>query len=422
MTVEEKSWILYDVANSAFVLIVITTVMPIFFKDVAARGIEASVSTAHWGFANSLAALGVAIMAPLLGALADYRGRKKTFLVLFLGLGVLATLLLALVGEGRWLQCLALYGLARIGFSGTLLFYDAFLVDVTPKNRMDWVSACGYAWGYVGGTAPFVVVVVLIALASPAGGSASIPPWAAKTGFVIAALWWLLFSVPLLKNVRQKHYLPASSHPLRDGLAELAATFRKIRTHRNAFIFLVAYFFYIDGVDTIITMASAFGRDIGLGVNALIPAFLMTQLVAFPFALLYGRLAARFSTRSMLYAGIAVYAGITLIGYFLPAMPTLKAKVVLFWLLAFLVATSMGGIQALSRSFFGRLIPARHAAEFFGFYNIFGKFAAIMGPFLMGLIGRLTGETRYGILAVLLLFAIGAAMLARVDPEAGRAA
>jgi UMF1 family MFS transporter len=231
---------------------------------------------------------------------------------------------------------------------------------------------------------------------------------------VIVAVWWLAFSVPLLKNVRQRHAIAADARPIRASFRRLLATFRDIRRYRDAFLFLLAYFFYIDGVDTIITMATAYGRDIGLAIGQLILAILMIQMVAFPFALFYGKLAVRFSGRAMIFAGIGVYILITGLGFFLPDIESLPMKTAAFWFLAFLIATSMGGLQALSRSYFGRLIPAGRSAEFFGFYNVFGKFAAIIGPFLMGGIGRLSGDSRYGLLSILVLFVAGGWVLTQV--------
>jgi len=418
LSVPERAWILYDVANSAFILILVTTVMPIFFKDVAAEGIPPAISTAHWGFAVSFSSLVLAVMAPVMGVLADYRYMKKRFFNAFLGAGICFTLLLMTVREGEWRMCLFLFVLAKIAYSGANLFYDAFLVDVTPKDRMDRISSAGFAWGYIGGTVPFLMVIGILFVTIPSGGSATVSTFSAKAAFLITALWWGLFSLPMVKRVHQIHYLPPSASPVRESFARLFTTLKNIRKHKNAFLFLAAYFFYIDGVDTIITMAAAYGRDIGLGVATLILAILMIQVVAFPFALLYGHLASRFSTKRLLFVGIFVYMVITLLSFFLPVLPSPGAKTVMFWVLAFMVASSQGGIQALSRSFFGKLIPAHRSAEFFGFYNVFGKFATIGGPFLMGLVSRLTGHSRYGALSLLVLFAIGAVILARVESVA----
>lgn len=410
----EWSWVLYDCANSAFVLIVMTAVLPIYFKDVASHGITPAISTAHWGFVNSFASLVLALLAPILGVLADFPGRKKRFWAGFLLLGCLFTLALPLVGEGMWMLCLILFFFARIGYAGSNIFYDAMLVDVAPKKRMDWVSASGYAWGYIGSTIPFLAGIFLIRGWDKLGFSSSAS--ATRWVFVITALWWFLFSLPMWKNVKQVYAVAPSRSPVRDALRRLGNTLRNLRRHREAFLFLAAYFFYIDGVDTIIVMATSYGRDVGIEGSTLILMVLVIQLAAFPFALVYGRLAQVFSAKTMLLFGICVYVLIVLLGFALPFFPTNESKTALFWVISLLVASSQGGIQALSRSFFGKLIPVENSAEFFGFYNVFGKFAAILGPFLMGFLARTTGDTRWGVLGILLLFLIGGTILLRVRP------
>ncbi len=414
MTREERSWVLYDIGNSAFVLIMVTAIMPIFFKEYAASGIPAVESTANWGFANAAASTILAILAPVLGSLADYRHHKKRFFLFFVAFGVLFTLALSLVGAGQWLLCLALFVLARVGWSGADIFYDAFLTDITVPARMDRISARGYAYGYIGSVVPFAVIIGLLLWAGMADG---LPVAATRIGFVVVAVWWLAFSLPLVRNVHQVYFLPATRQPIRDSYQRLLATGEKIRHHRQAALFLLAYFFYIDGVGTVISMAAAYGHDLGFSVPLLIAVLLVTQILAFPFALLFGRLAAKYSTRIMLLAGILVYCLVVGIAFLLPFIADPQTKVVLFWAISFLVASAMGGIQALSRSFFGRLIPPQQSAEFFGFYHIFGKFAVIVGPLLMGVIGRISGDSRWGILSILLLFFIGAVLLLQVgDP------
>ncbi len=412
----EKSWIIYDVANSAFVLVVVTAIMPIFFKEVASRGIPPAVSTAWWGYANSLSSAILVVLAPVMGTFADYPGWKKRLFALFLVIGVLATCGLFFTADGAWLYCLAVFIIARTGWAGTNVFYDAFITDITTPERMDKVSAAGYAWGYIGSVVPFLAVIGLI-MAMPATGG-SIPADAARAGFLVVALWWILFSLPLMKNVRQVYGTPPTARPVRDAFSRLFATFGHLRGHRNAFLFLLAYFFFIDGVDTVITMAVAYGVDIGLSSSTLILAILVIQIVAFPFALLWGKLTDRFRVKPLLQAGIAIYCLITLLAFLLPSFPSLQAKTAMFWLLSVMVASTMGGIQALSRSFFGRLVPPEQSAEFFGFYNISGKFATITGPFLMGVTGQLFGHSRYGILSILVLFLAGSIVLAKVGEPA----
>jgi MFS transporter, UMF1 family len=414
LTRTEISWILYDVGNSAFVLIIVTTLMPIFFKDIASKGIPDYISTANWGFANSAASLALAVLAPVLGALADYQGRKKKFFTAFVAIGAAFTLFLTLVGEGQWMLCIWVFILARIGWAGANIFYDAFIVDVAEKDRMDRVSSHGYAWGYIGSVIPFLIIIALL-LTAPGKQGDVLPQFQTKIGFVIVVIWWLVFSIPILRNVDQVYFTPASAAPIRDSFMRLRDTFFKIRNHKQVFLFLAAYFFYIDGVDTVISMATAYGRDLGFSVTLLIAMILFIQIIAFPFALLYGNLARRFSAKTMIMAGIGVYCIITFISFLLPSVEDQSIKTAEFWFMSFLVGSSMGGIQALSRSYFGKLIPASASAEFFGFYNVFGKFAAITGPFLMGLVGRLAGHSRWGVLSILILFIIGAWLLSRVE-------
>ncbi|BDD85906.1 MFS transporter [Desulfofustis limnaeus] len=415
MSREEQSWVLYDVANSAFVLVMVTAIMPIYFKDVAAQGMPDAISTAHWGFANAAASLILALLSPLLGALADHRRQKKNFFLIFLAGGLLFNASLALIGPGQWLLCLGLFILARVGWAGANIFYDAFLVDVTTPQRMDVISARGYAYGYIGSVVPFLVVIGLILSAGTSGDS--LPVYQTRIGFLVVALWWLLFSLPAVRHLRQQHQLADEPQAIGSSLQRLLATLRAIRQYRPVVIFLAAYFFYIDGVGTIISMSTAYGRDLGFGVTLLIGVLLFIQVVAFPFALLFGRLAERWGTKKTLLAGIIVYCLITLLAFLLPFIADQTLQVGLFWLIALLVASSMGGVQALSRSYFGRIIPPEKSSEFFGFYNVFGKFAAIAGPLLMGLITRLSGDSRWGVLSILALFVIGAWILTLVDQE-----
>lgn len=415
MTGEELAWVLYDVGNSAFVLIVVTALMPIFFKDVAAVAMSGVDSTADWGFANSTASFILAVLAPVLGAMADYPNMKKRFFLFFLLLGICFTLLLLLVGRGQWLLCLSLFIFARVGWAGANIFYDAFLVDVTSRERMDIISTLGYGYGYVGSVIPFLVIIGLIL---GIGMQDGLPVGATRASFIIVALWWLLFSLPAVKKLKQRHFLPAAGSPVTGSFQRLWRTIREVRQHKQVFLFLAAYFFYIDGVGTVITMSTAYGRDLGFGVTMLIVMLLLIQLVAFPFSILFGRLAEIFSTRKMLFSGIIVYCLATFLAFFLPSVEDPTSKTALFWFVAFLIASSMGGVQALSRSYYGKLIPAEKSAEFFGFYNVFGKFATISGPLLMGLVGRITGETRWGILSILLLFVLGSVLLGVVRDSA----
>ena len=420
MTKQERAWIFYDVANSAYSIVITAAVFPIFFKNFAASGVETFQSTAWLGYSNSSYTLIVALFAPIIGTLADYKNFKMRFFRFFFVLGVLGTVLFAFIGEGQWLAASIIYVVSALGFAGANIFYDSFLIDVTPKARMDFMSTAGFAFGYIGGsTVPFIIGILIISNFRVFGFANSIP--AVKAVFVLTAVWWAIFTLPFLRNVKQRYFIDPSAAPVRNAVKQILSTIRKIRSHRKIFLFLIAYFFYIDGVGTIIKMAAAFGTDIGIGSTTLMIILLAVQIVAFPFALLYGRLAKATSTRFMLLVGIGIYVLITILAYILPALPSPGAKVILFWVLSMLVATSQGGIQALSRSYYGKLIPPQRSAEFFGFYNIFGKFAAILGPFLMGFVTQATHSSRYGVLSLIVLFLAGGFVLTRIRDDAGPA-
>lgn len=404
---KEMSWIFYDWANSAYSIIITTAILPVYFKSVFQfAGGSSSVSTAYWGYTNSIATMILALMAPVLGSVADYYGYKKKFFTLFFLIGVLFTALLAIVPQDGWMLLLAFYVLTMIGFYGANVFYDSFLVDVTEKERMDMVSSMGFGLGYLGSTIPFIVSMALIMLSQ----KEMIPIQvivATKITFLITACWWGLFTLPMLKNVHQKYGIEPDTQPIKKSFIRIRNTFRNIKEHQHAFTFLLAYFFYIDGVDTIIKMSTVYGTDLGIGATDLLVILLATQFVAFPFALIYGKLSERFKAKTMLFIGIIIYTIICIFALFLDS-------IVDFWILAMLVATSQGGMQALSRSYFGKLIPKEKSNEFFGFYNIFGKFAAIMGPFLMGIITHLTGKSNYGVVSIIILFIAGGYFLRKV--------
>ena len=410
---EERSWVAYDWANSAYSIVITTAIFPLFYESITPP--EIYVST--WGYANSIASLVVAVLAPVLGTIADYWGRKKKFFSVFFLLGVITTVSLVMVGEGQWLLGLVLYVGSVIGFSGANLFYDSFLVDVSAEERMDWVSATGFGFGYVGSVIPFVAGIVLIVMAEQLGLTTMA---ATRVAFLITGVWWLVFGIPLLRNVHQVYGIEPQAHPIRESFARLARTVKHIRRYRAVLVFLLAYFFYIDGVDTIIRMATPIARAMGIDSNMLLVVLLAIQIVAFPFALLYGRLAQRFGAWRMLFVGIAVYVGVVLVAFFLPSVDNMSTRTAMFWVLSMMVASSQGGIQALSRSVYGKLIPKKNSAEFFGFYNIFGKFAAIMGPFLVAFFTQVTGQERFGILSVLILFAVGGVVLAIGGDPAGQ--
>ncbi len=401
----EKSWILYDWANSAYTLVITTTILPLFFKAMTDQaGIAANQSTAYWGYANSFATFLVAILAPILGTMADYKDIKKKFFVIALTIGVAFTAVLTFVPSGNWIMLLAVYVLSIFGYSGANVFYDAFLVDVSVEERMDQVSSHGYAWGYIGSTIPFVVISALIFKHDMFGISELL---AMRIGFLLTAIWWGIFSVPMIKNVHQKYYIDKEPNVVGKSIRRLRETLSNIRQHKVIFSFLIAYFFYIDGVGTIIKMAVVYGSDVGLSSATLIVVLLAVQIVAFPFAIFYGRLAKKFGARKMIQFAIIVYIFTCFYAYQLDSVAE-------YWVLGMLVASSQGGIQALSRSYYGKLIPKEKSNEFYGFYNIFGKFAAVMGPFLVGFVSDLTGRSQNGIFSIVGLFIIGFVLLMRV--------
>lgn len=407
MTKEEKSWILQDFGNSAYSITITTAILPLFFKSVAASHLADATSTAYWGYANSLATLLIALLAPILGTIADFRGVKKKLFAAFTLVAILSTALLATVGEGQWIYALVIYVVTAVAFNGSNIYYDSFLTDVTTNERMDDISSRGFGFGYLGGTIPFILSLGIILSAERLGITVT---FATQMAFLITAVWWMIFTIPMLKNVKQKYYIEGKPSKIRESFRALSATARDIVKNKMVLYFMIAYFFYIDGVHTVITMATAYGVDVGVDANRLLIILVVIQLVAFPFALLYGRLAKVFGARKMIMTGILTYTFISIYGFFL------KTELD-FWVLAMLVASAQGGIQALSRSYFGKLIPKNKSAEYFSIFNIFGKVSSIFGPLLMGIVISITGETRYGILSLIVLFILGAYFFLKVKDE-----
>ncbi|OIU68802.1 MFS transporter [Rossellomorea aquimaris] len=412
---EENSWIFYDWANSAYSIIISTAVFPLFYKAAATNaGVSPSDSTAYLGYTVAIATIILAMLSPILGTIADYQGYKKKFFTFFFALGIIFTASLAFIPSDQWLLLLIFYTVAAIGSAGSNVFYDAFLTDVTTEERMNKISSRGFGFGYIGSTIPFIISIAIIVL-SQNGIIPLSTTFASKIAFIITAVWWGLFSIPLIKNVHQRYFIEREQKPVSNSFRRLGKTLKEIRQYRALFLFLLAYFFYIDGVGTIITMSTAYGTDLGITATNLLIILFVTQVVAGPFAILYGRLAERFTGKKMLYVGICVYIIVCIYAYFLET--TLD-----FWILAMLVASSQGGIQALSRAYFAKLIPKKNSNEFFGFYNIFGKFASILGPLLVGITAQVTGDSSSGVFSLVILFIIGLTILAFVpEPKAGEA-
>ena len=395
MTREEKNWVLYDVGNSAFVLLV-ATIMPIYFNYLAENaGLSAADYLAYWGYATSAATLIVALLGPVFGTLADTEGLKKpifTTTMLIGGIGCLA------LGFSRqWFLFLVIYIIAKIGFSGSLIFYDSMLGDITTEDRVDNVSSQGYAWGYIGSCVPFVVCLGVVLGAGKIGISTEL---AMMISFAIVAVWWIGASIPLLKSYQQKHYVERQPKAVQNSFKRLGTTLKNIRNEKKIFLFLVAFFFYIDGVYTIIDMATAYGTALGLDSTGLLLALLVTQLVAFPFAIIFGRLSKCYDVRTLITVCIAAYFGIAVFAIFLKAQWQ-------FWIMAILVGMFQGGIQALSRSYFTKIIPAEKSGEYFGLMDICGKGASFLGTTVISLIAQFTGKVNIGVGAISLFFVLG---------------
>lgn len=411
------SWALVDWGNSAFATVVMAGFFPVFFKGYWAGDLVATDATFWLGLANAGASLLVVVLAPALGALADQVGAKKGFLLVFTALGVLATGALFWVAQGQWALALAVYVLGLLGFSGNNVFYDALLVDVSPPERYERVSSFGYALGYLGGGLLFAVNVAMTA--KPEWFGLADAATAVRLAFLGTALWWALFTVPVALWVREAAVVcaPGASWgpAIHAALGQLVGTLSQVRRLPMTFLFLLAYWLYIDGVDTIIRMAVDFGLSIGFGANDLMAALLLTQAVGFPAALVLGRLGERWGAKRAILLCIGVYL-LMVVG------ATQMREVWQFYLLAGGIGLVQGGIQALSRALFAGLIPAGQVAEFFGLFNVVGKFAAVLGPGLVAVTAGVTGDPRLSLLPIAALFLGGAWLLTRVDVVAGREA
>jgi UMF1 family MFS transporter len=488
-----NSWILYDWANSAFATTTMAAVLPVYFSNVAAKGALSPVqASSAWGFTQTISLLLVAFAAPVLGAIADYGGTKKRFLAVFAALGILAASLMVFVGSGDWMLAAGLFIIGEIGFSGSIIFYDALLPHITKREEMDAISTRGYAMGYLGGGLLLLINVLLIQMPGVFGMDAlgarfglSGTEMATRISLLSVGVWWAVFSIPLFRNVpeppSQRLAGDTASNPVAGGLQRLGHTFGELRRYRELLVFILAFWIYNDGIGTIIKMATIYGAEIGIGQTDLIGALLLTQFVGIPFSLIFGRLpqrndprqpfflsyviynaatlpligiiaprlgitsgpmavglvlanqmlaylfsrfigarlfapwAARFSTKRAIILGLGVYTLVSVWGYFMNSA-------VEFWLLAMMVGLVQGGCQALSRSLFGVMVPKAQTAEFFGFYDMSSKFAGILGPFLFGVVGVITGTSRLSIISLVVFFVVGGFLLSRVNETKGIAA
>lgn len=416
-----NSWCFYDWANSAFATTVMAGFFPLFFKQYWSQGVSVNESTFFLGLANSLSAILIAVIAPLLGAIADQGSWKKKFLITFAYLGVLMTASLFLVAQGNWVMAAILYAIGTMGYSGANVLYDSLLTDITTEENVDFVSSKGFALGYLGGGLLFALNVFMYLNPSvfglPDGATA------VKVSFLMVAVWWALFTIPLIKWVPEvKKELPEGVNFVVAGFKQFGNTFSKIKHLKVLFTFLIAYWLYIDGVDTIIRMAVDYGMSIGFEASSLIVALLIVQFIGFPAALFFGWLGKQWDVKKSIYVGIAVYLGVTIYATTI----TMEWQ---FYLLAVVIALVQGGIQALSRSYYSRLIPKNLSGEFYGFYNMLGKFAAIIGPLLIGSVGLFARQalnlpemtsSRVSIASVAILFIAGGWLLSKVDEEQGR--
>lgn len=392
---KEKRWILYDVGNSAFVLLV-ATIIPIYFNYLAGKaGLSDVDYLAYWGYAASICTVIVAILGPVLGTIADTKGYKKPIFMISILIGTIACSLLGLMVQ--WMAFLIVFLIAKVGFSASLIFYDSMLSDITDEERMDYVSSQGYAWGYIGSCVPFVLCLVIVLGSDPLGIRMET---AMGIAFVLVAVWWLLMSLPLLKNYEQKYYVEKKPHAIAQSFKRLGETFKNMKEEKQVFMFLLAFFFYIDGVYTIIDMATAYGSALGLDSTGLLLALLVTQIVAFPCAIIFGNLSYRIRTEKLIIVCIFAYLGIVIFAVFLKTQ-------LQFWILAILVGMFQGGIQALSRSYFTKIIPEEHSGEYFGLMDICGKGASFVGTTIVSIVSQLTGNISMGVGMIAILFCIG---------------
>jgi MFS transporter, UMF1 family len=404
------SWALYDWANSAYATIVLTVFFPLAFSNFWFVGTGSENSTTPLGIANSVASLVIVILAPVLGAIADSGGVKKTFQLVFVGIGVVSVSALYFIGQGEWQLALCIYVLAGIGFSGANIFYDALIVEVAERDKFDTVSAFGFALGYLGGGLALVIAILFTTYPEALGFNGI--EQAMLASFVLVSVWWALFSIPHFRSVPESKGQSNIKFSVMaaQGVRQLASTFREVRHLRGILLFLLAYWFYIDGVATLIRMSLNYGVRLGFDQMNLVQALLITQFVGFPAAIIYGKIGEKIGAKLGILIAIGVYFLVTSYAYFMDEVSE-------FYILAIVIGLVQGGIQSLSRSFYARIIPIGRSAEFFGFFNMVGKFAAVFGPLLVALVSSLSSDPRLSILSIILLFAVGAILLLKVDEK-----
>ena len=414
---EEKSWILYDWASQGYIMIIHSTILGLYFLESAAMAsIDEVTANAYWGFGNTIATVIVGIMAPVIGTLSGYKGKKKLMFNFFASIGIIGTIALALVPEHLWWLLLVIFMIASIGYSGSNKIYDAFLMDVSPKENMNRVSTLGFGFGYIGGALPFILSIPLVVMAQLEVIDMPLVT-AYRISFWIAAIWWIIFGVGMFKNVHQKIGVDPEPQYIRKSFIGVWTTYKEIRKYKHIWVFLIAFFLYSDGLSSIIRLATTYGRTIGLDAITLLMVLLVTQFVAFPFAIIYGKMAERIGAKKMIYFGIGTYCIICIIALTMNPARDIRFLTFMFWALAMLVGTAQGGVQALSRSYFGRIIPKEKSNEFFGFYNIFGRFASILGTTFFSVISLVTGRAHWGIAGIVVLFIAAAIVFRRVPDD-----
>lgn len=391
----EKAWILYDVGNSAFVLLV-STIIPIYFNYLSeSAGLSSVTYLAYWGYAASVATLAVAFIGPVFGAVADTKNYKKKIFLVTVMVGVIGCIAMGIAAT--WLGFLVIFVIAKIGYSASLVFYDSMLHDVTTPERLDEVSSQGYAWGYIGSCIPFIISLGIVLGAEPLGLSMQT---AMGISFAVVAVWWIVSSLPLLKNYRQIHYVENTPGLVGKSFRRLWETLKGMKDDRKILLYLLAYFFYIDGVYTIIEMATAYGTALGLDTTGLLLALLVTQIVAFPSAIAFGKFTEKYPSENLITICILAYTAIAVYALFLNSQ-------LQFWILAVCVGLFQGGIQALSRSHFAKLIPPQKSGEYFGIMDICGKGASFIGTALVGFVSQVTGSTNQGVAVLAVVFVVG---------------
>jgi MFS transporter, UMF1 family len=408
-----KSWQIYDWANSAFAATIMAAVLPQFYSSVAGSTLNKTTATSYWGYSNTIAMMIIVIIAPVLGAISDHSRAKKKFLAICATIGIISTAFLAGTSNGMWLYASIVYIFGRIGFAGGNIFYDSLLPHVAGPDEIDKVSAEGYAYGYLGGG--ILLAINLLMVLKPSLFCIPDAQWGARISFITVSVWWTVFSIPIFKNVPEPYVaIPGdeSPNPLLAGYQRIKHTLKNVRNYKELVKFLIAFWLYNDGITTIIVMAVIFGAEIGIGTVHLIGSILMVQFLGVPFTVFFGRLPKKFGTKNSLLLSLGIYSIIVILGYFMQ-------NAFHFWILAFLVSMVQGGSQALSRSMFGSMVPMHKSAEFFGFYDMSGKFSGIIGPFIFGITGQLTGSSRISIISIIVFFLIGALVLAKVDHKAG---